>query len=99
MTDTMTKPAELSPAALRLYKVAHVEKSDAPDGASGRHWHRYVLDNGRSTITGHRAGSHKEVLAYATACAEQLNVRGATAQSVWAPRGRKPANSNSSSAA
>jgi hypothetical protein len=85
-------PAIISPATLRLYKVMRVEKSEPPDGASGRHWHRYILENGRSTITGHREGSHKDVLAYATLCAEQLNTRGVTAQSIWSPRGRKPAN-------
>lgn len=88
-------PAEKNGAAetakLRPYKLASVDKIDAPDGTSGGKWYRYVLDNGRSTITGQRCGSVKEVTAYATQYAEQLNNRGLNGQSVWAPRGRKPA--------
>jgi hypothetical protein len=93
MTDTTdtAPPADVSPATLRLYRVARVEKSTPPGGTTGSHWYRYTLESGRSTITGHRQGSLKEVLAYATLCAEQLNTRAVTAQSIWAPRGRKPA--------
>jgi hypothetical protein len=95
MTKTMDKEAiSLNAAALRLYKVARVERADPPDGATGRNWHRYTLESGRSTITGHRQGSYRDVLAYATLCAEQLNTRGRTAQSIWSPRGRKPANAS-----
>ena len=65
----------------RPFKVARVEKTDAPDGGQGQDWYRYVLESGRSTITGHRCGSRKDVLAYATQCAEQLNTRGLTGQS------------------
>jgi hypothetical protein len=74
----------------RPYALARVEKTDAPDGGNGR-WYRYVLDNGRSTITGLRCGSVKEVTDYATQYAEQLNLRSLNGQSVWSPRGRKPA--------
>lgn len=73
------------------FKVACVEKIDAPDGSEGQDWHRYVLESGRSTVTGQRRGSRKDVLAYATQCTEQMNARGLTGQSIWSPRGRKPA--------
>lgn len=86
-----TAPAELSPAMPRPFKVVSVERTGAPDGASGQDWYRYVLENNRSTITGQRRGSRKDVLAYATQYAEQLNARGLTGQSTWSPRGRKPA--------
>lgn len=93
MTDTTAtaKASRPSPAMPRPFKVARVEKTDAPDGGQGQDWYRYVLESGRSTITGHRCGSRKDVLAYATQCAEQLNTRGLTGQSIWSPRGRKPA--------
>jgi len=92
MTDTTTATKSARPAAMpRPFKVARVEKTDAPDGGHGQDWYRYVLESGRSTITGHRCGSRKDVLAYATQCAEQLNTRGLTGQSIWSPRGRKPA--------
>ncbi len=74
----------------RPYVLAGVEQSEAPDGAKGR-WYRYVLDNGRCTITGLRRGSAQTVADYATQYAEQLNLRGVTGQSAWTPRGRKPA--------
>ena len=76
----------------RRYALARVEKTDPPDGGTGR-WYRYVLDNGRATITGLRCGSVKEVTDYATQYAEQLNTRSLTGQSTWSPRGRKPAAS------
>lgn len=93
MTDSTAATKSTRPAASmpRPFKVARVEKTDAPDGGQGQDWYRYVLESGRSTITGHRSGSRKDVLAYATQCAEQLNTRGLTGQSIWSPRGRKPA--------
>ena len=92
MTDTTTATAKaIRPSMPRPFKVARVEKTDAPDGGQGQDWYRYVLESGRSTITGQRCGSRKDVIAYATQCAEQLNTRGVTGQSIWSPRGRKPA--------
>lgn len=75
----------------RRYALARVEKTDPPDGGTGR-WYRYVLDNGRSTITGQRRGSLKDVTAHAHRYAEQLNARGIGGTSVWAPRGKKAAS-------
>ena len=97
MTDTTTSAAKTNRSVPRPFKVARVEKTDAPDGGQGQDWYRYVLESGRSTITGQRCGSRKDVLAYATQCAEQLNTRGLTGQSIWSPRGRKPAAATSSS--
>lgn len=73
------------------YTVASVEKTDAPDGAKGQDWYRYVLKSGRSMITGQRRGSRKDVHGYALQCAEQLNARALEGKSMWSPRGRKPA--------
>ena len=52
-------------------------------------YHVVLLDNGRSTITGQRRGSLKDVTAHAHRYAEQVNARGLGAQSIWAPRGKK----------
>ncbi len=94
-TTTATAPttpvAGVSTAKLHPFKVVRVERTDAPDGGKGHDWYRYILESGRSTITGHRCGSRKDVHAYALRCAEQLNARGLTGQSIWSPRGRKPA--------
>ena len=89
-TPTRTTPSRVAkpPASLARpsdYVVARVEKADVPDGAKG-HWYRYVLDNGRSTISGQRRGSYKDVMAHATRYAQQLNARSLGAPSVWAPR-------------
>ena len=68
------------------FKLARVEKADMPDGGKGQHWYRYVLDNGRSTITGQRKGSLKDVTAHANRYAEQLNTRTFGSHSVWTSR-------------
>jgi hypothetical protein len=73
------------------FKLARVEKTLVPEGGSDQTWYRYVLDNGRSTITGQRSGTLKEVTAYATEYALQLNQRNITGHSAWSPRGKKQA--------
>ena len=88
----MPQPARTGSAhEFRRYTVSSVEKVDPPHGSTGK-WHRYVLDNGSATITGVHCGSVKEVTDYATQYAEQINSRRQNGQSIWAPRGRKPAN-------
>ncbi len=79
------------PILLYIYRVARVEKIPAPDGGEGLDWRRYVLESGRSIITGQRRGSREDVFAYATECAERLNARGRKGESSWSPRGKKPA--------
>ena len=96
VTNPIAVTATAHPAMPRPFKVARVEKIDAPGGSKDQNWYRYVLESGRSTITGQRRGSRKDVLAYATQCTEQLNTRGLTAQSIWSPRGRKPASAPTS---
>ncbi|UCH53004.1 MAG: hypothetical protein JSW09_10520 [Pseudomonadota bacterium] len=83
--------AGTAPTSPHFFHVACVEKTHAPDGGHGQNWYRYVLKSRGSTITGHRCGSRKDVHAYAAECAQQLNLRAATSQSMWNPRGRKPA--------
>ncbi len=72
------------------YKLARVEKVNVPDAGRGQHWYRYVLDNGRSTITGQRRGSLKDVTAHAHRYAEQLNTRALGSHSVWSTRRTDP---------
>lgn len=71
----VTPGAQRAPRLPSLFEVARVERTDAPDGSTGRDWYRYVLNNGRSTITGQRRGSRKDVTAHAAHYAEQLNAR------------------------
>ena len=94
MTDLTSPASSKAPSRAAIphpFKVSSVEKINAPDGGREQDWYRYILDSGRSTITGQRRGSRKDVLAYATQCTEQLNARGLTGQSIWSPRGKKPA--------
>lgn len=72
-----------------LFVLERVEKTSMPDSGDGQSWYRYVLRNGRSTITGQRKGTLKDVVAYAKRCAEQINTRQASSQSVWSPRRKK----------
>ena len=65
------------------YSVASVDKTEMP-AQDGADWYRYVVDDGRSTITGFRCGSRSEVAAYALEFAERLNARnGPHAPSPW----------------
>ena len=73
------------------FKLAHIEKTLVPEGGNRRTWYRYVLDNGRSSITGRRCGSLKDVTTYAHHYAKELNVRALTGQSAWSTRAKKPA--------
>lgn len=100
MSNFARPPARTDIAASRPspYNVARIERTDAPQGSDGQDWYRYVLDNGRSTVVGHRQGPRKEVEAYAQRCALQLNARGLNGSSSWSPRGRKPAAAASGSA-
>lgn len=84
-TDAADRPG------LRLFRVERVEKSPSPEGGEDQGWHRYVLDNGASTIVGHRRGKLRDVTAYAREYVKQLNERSATGRSPSSPRGRKPA--------
>jgi len=84
MTETVDRPRS------RLFKVALVEKTESLEGGEEQGWHRYVLENGISTIVGQRRGKLKEVTAYLTQYVEQLNERHLMGRSSSSPRGKKP---------
>ena len=94
--DTRPKanPAALDLTAAPVFVVDSVEETEAPRGAKGDNWYRYVLKSDRSDITGLRSGSREQVHSYATETAERLNTRSALCQPSWSPRGRKPAARN-----
>ena len=85
-TANATNRSAIPPHRVSPYKLARVEKVDLPDASRGQHWYQYVLDNGRSTITGQRRGSLKDVTAHAHRYAEQLNTRALGSHSVWSTR-------------
>lgn len=46
-----------APTRVSLFVLERVEKTSMPEGGDGQNWYRYVLRNGRSTITGQRRGA------------------------------------------
>lgn len=55
------------------YDVVTVETVKGPDGTAGKNWHRYVIANQITSITGYRSGTRKEVADHARDCATRLN--------------------------
>ncbi|MEJ2687986.1 MAG: hypothetical protein P8124_12460, partial [Gammaproteobacteria bacterium] len=69
------------------YSVAAVQSAPAPDADDTSEWCSYVLENGRSTITGRRRGSVQQVTEHATRYADELNARsGGRSALGWIPR-------------
>ena len=69
------------------FKVVSVEKSEAPQGAGGNNWHRYVIERGNSQIIGNMRGSLQKVKSKVSEYVENLNQRIALpkGRSQWAP--------------
>ncbi|MGA7801142.1 MAG: hypothetical protein WCC36_10060 [Gammaproteobacteria bacterium] len=82
-------PSARPPHAPPRFCVADVQAVSGPDGDEAGQWCSYVLENGRSTITGQRRGSVQQVTEHATRYADELNAR-SSGQSTpgWAPRRR-----------
>jgi len=80
------KPA-VSPE--KSYQVVTVEKSDAPEGASGGNWYRYVIELEGQSIVGNRRGTQKQVTEYAKECAENLSNRFSRGRTHWSSRNKK----------
>lgn len=74
-----------------VFQVESVEQTEPPGGGQGQDWHRYVLKNQSSTITGVRRGTRQHVCDYAADYAKELNARIVFGPPSWNPRGRKPA--------
>lgn len=58
-----------------LFKVAAVERIQAPSGSGDDPWYRYVVANQVTTITGQRRGSKEAVMEHAKSFVERLNSR------------------------
>jgi hypothetical protein len=81
-----TSPEKPSRGFARFYRVSSVDRADAPANADGD-WYRYILEGGRSPITGLRRGTLAEVTDHATRCANELNERNnGKSPSAWAPK-------------
>jgi hypothetical protein len=80
----MQQAAKTRTDNLEHFQVALVETAAAPPGAEGDNWCRYVLESGRSALTGWRRGSLQEVTQHATRFTEELNTRSNSHASSWA---------------
>lgn len=77
----------LKPVKRIHFKFVSIEKINKPEGGTGEHWYRYVIENGRSTITGCRCGTRQDVVQYAVDFTEHLNSRGGTMpRTKWSTR-------------
>lgn len=43
------------------FEMTSLAKTDAPDGARGSNWYRYVITQGPNTIVGYRQGTRRAV--------------------------------------
>jgi hypothetical protein len=66
------KQAALGDSPFHLESITAVA---APDGASGKNWHRYVITQGDNEIVGHRQGTVTAVRSAVEAMVESLNLR------------------------
>ena len=80
-----------SAAQFSPYRVVSIKKEDWEAGRADDTWYKYVVDNGQSTITGHRPGSRKQVEEHAEQFVVNLNVRSRSFNSVYSLRRGRPA--------
>jgi hypothetical protein len=71
------------------FSMATIEKVEAPAGGDGGPWYRYVIENGKSAITGYRQGSREQVIRFAKDLTESINARVARGYTAWQPRQKK----------
>jgi len=72
------------------FRVLKVEPCTAPQsGGGGGEWHRYVVANSTSRITGRRRAPLSQARHHAEQFAGDLNDRMRNGHSVWSFRGRK----------
>lgn len=69
------------------FTVVSVEKSEAPEGAEGDNWYRYIIERGNSQIVGNMAGTMKNVKKQVDEFVANLNERTSSpnGRSLWSP--------------
>lgn len=70
------------------YEIETIQRADAPAGAEGSAWCRYVIKRGDSTIRGYRQGSLKAVTLEIKEMVELMNDRRSGKRSPAAPKKR-----------
>jgi hypothetical protein len=74
------------------YRLVSINKEQREASPAKATWYRYVVGNGKSTITGHRPGPRDQVEEHAERFTAELNERGARGyNSIWSPRRGRPA--------
>jgi hypothetical protein len=70
------RPMTAEPSAMEdPFEVVSVQHAEAPPGAEGSDWHRYVISQGINTINGCRQGNLKAVTEAVDEIVAQLNRR------------------------
>ncbi len=57
------------------YKLKSILEEEPPTGTEGIGWHRYIITQGKNTITGHRQGNLESVTVAVEEILVQLNDR------------------------
>ncbi len=57
------------------YELDDIKRAKAPDGGVGQDWFRYIITQGRNTITGYRQGSQRTVTKAVKEIVFELNAR------------------------
>jgi len=74
------------------YRVVSILEEDCEASHADDSWYKYVVGNGKSTITGHRPGTREQVKEHAEWFVAELNARrGRGSGSIWSPRRGRPA--------
>ena len=59
----------------RYYRVASIEKTEAPEQDPGAEWYRYTIEHETTCINGKRSGSLRSVTQYLEEYVDKLNSR------------------------
>lgn len=70
------------------YEIESIQRAEAPVGAEGSAWCRYVIKQGDNTIRGYRQGSVKTVTVEIRELVKQMNDRRSGKRSPAAPKRR-----------
>ena len=77
------------------YRVVSIQKEDWEASRADDNWYKYVVDNGKSTIIGHRRGPPEQVKEHAERFVAELNARGGRVRDpIWPSRRGRPAQTS-----
>lgn len=72
------------------YRVVSIKKDDCEVARADDDWFKYVVDNGQSTITGHRSGTREQVEEHVEQFVAKLNTRRRSLKSAFSSQRGRP---------